>query len=204
MLEMLTDKIHLDRLKALGPAGYRLILRVRLTDSKKNMIDGMPPAWSALYNQRGYIMGDPVFLWGLVNNGAKRWEDIDINDYRGVLAKAKAFGLNYGVVVAQQIDGRHTALSVARSNSPYGDAEISSCVKLLNDILDSHYIHEQPKPNEVEILRLMSQGQSLEEIAVSLQIAISTVKKRLSRACTTLDAKTSVQAVAEAVRRQIV
>ena len=204
MSEMLTDKTYIDRLKTLGPAGHRLILRVRLTDSKKNMIDGMPPAWSALYNRRGYIMGDPVFLWGLVNNGAKRWEDIDIKDYRGVLTKAKAFGLNYGVVVSEQTDGRHTALSVARSDSPYSDAEISACVDLLNDISNSQHIREQPKPNEVEILRLMSQGHSLEEISVLQQIAISTVKKRLSRACATLGAKTSVQAVAEAVRRQVI
>ncbi|KIN61221.1 hypothetical protein Z945_2211 [Sulfitobacter noctilucae] len=60
-----------------------------------------------------------------------------------------------------------SVLSDNQHDSPYSDAEISACLDLLSDIANSQYIREQPKPNEVEILRLMSQGYSLEEISVS-------------------------------------
>lgn len=204
MQAAIVDQTSLDKIKQLGPAGFRLILRARLTDHTKIMVDGMPPEWSKVYNRRGYIMGDPVFLWGLVNVGAMRWADIGIKDYRGVLKKAKAFGLNHGVVVSHQENGRHTALSVSRNDRPYSDAEIVACETLLNEISADQIALKQPAPDELTILRLMSFGQSLEQIATSEGIAISTVKNRLNRARTTLGAKTSVHAVSEAVRRQLI
>jgi DNA-binding NarL/FixJ family response regulator len=148
-------------------------------------------------------MGDPVLLWSMFNSGAKRWSEIEINDYQGVLKKAKDFNLNFGVVVSKVINGRFSILSVSRDDREYTDAEIKACVTLLNEAIAQGGICPTLKPAEIDILRRLSQGQSLAEMAHTTSVPISTIKNRLNRARVALGAKSSTQAVAEAIQHKL-
>ncbi|MDZ4767366.1 MAG: response regulator transcription factor [Chloroflexota bacterium] len=56
---------------------------------------------------------------------------------------------------------------------------------------------------ELEILRLVAEGCSNQEIAAQLSIGVSTVKKHINHIYDKLDVKNRTQAVARARERQI-
>ena len=180
-----------------------MVRRARVTDRNKDFIDHVSAEWAALYNSRGYAIGDPVFLWCLLNVGTKRWSEIRIKDHRGVLKKAKTFGLNYGAVVSLSDQGHHSILSICHSEREFSDTELALCARYLDEALLEMDAKGPLKSQEIEVLKHLSEGQTLEATAVLTGAAISTVKNRLSRARTALDAKTATQAVAEAMRRKL-
>jgi len=189
-----------QKVKEIGPAGFRLVRNASVTDKVLDYIEGMPQAWVDLYIAQGYAMSDPVLIWSMLNSGAMRWSDIPVQDFNGVLEKAKVFGLNFGVVVSQIQDGRFSILSVARSDREYSQSEIDQVKRLLAEALSEQDDALTLKPKELEVLWALSQGASLEEIATEKGIAISTVKKRLNKARVELGAHSTIQAVAQAVR----
>lgn len=56
---------------------------------------------------------------------------------------------------------------------------------------------------EQQVLRALSHGKRQADIAGELSISVDTVKETVSRASKKLNAATSVQAVAEAIRRGV-
>lgn len=194
----------LNDICALSPAGFRLVRFARVTDSRKDMIDEMPASWSAEYDRNGYAMGDPVFLWCLMNQGTMRWSEIEIQDYRSVLQKAKKHGLNFGAVAARYNDGQHSILSISQSAREFSDDELELCAKYLQQAMDEIQKTPALKPKEIEVLKHLSYGHTLEETAQQTGAAISTIKNRLSRARRSLGADTATQAVAKAVRLNLI
>lgn len=195
------DEVLLAKVRRMGPQGFRLVRNATLLDPVKDFVEGMPEDWVKLYVANCYALCDPVLLWTVTNSGAKRWADIPIRDVKDVLKKAKAFGLEHGVIVAEQKDGRSSALSVARKGEPYTDEEIAQCEELFREAMYIEKPRNECAREDLHILEQLARGTSLEAIAAQDEIAISTVKYRLKRVRESLDAKSTTQAVAEAVRR---
>lgn len=194
----------LQEIKHLGPAGFRVVRNATITDTSSDFIEGMPDAWVKVYVENGYALGDPVFLWSVFNNGAKRWSEIAIDDFRGVLGAAKHYGLNFGGVASRVESGRFSILSVARGDREYTDAEIELCKELLNRAVLEGGPVALLKPSERDVLWALSQGVTLQELAAQTETSISTIKDRLKRARTALGARTATQAVAKATRKKLI
>lgn len=58
-----------------------------------------------------------------------------------------------------------------------------------------------PTPRHLEVLTALSNGRTREQAAADLGCGVETIKEHLKRARERLDATTSTQAVAEAIRR---
>ncbi|SFR50938.1 helix-turn-helix transcriptional regulator [Litoreibacter janthinus] len=190
-------------IKNLAPSGFRVVRNASITDAVSDFVEGMPEAWVKVYVKGGYAMGDPVFLWSVLNSGSKRWSEIRINDFHGVLEKSKEYGLNFGVVTSRLENGRFSILSVARADREYTDAEIDLCKGLLDKAVLEGGTIALLKPTERDVLWALSQGETLKDFAEQTGVPISTIKDRLRRARIALGAKTAAQAVAEAIRKKL-
>ena len=188
-------------IKRLGPVGFRLVRNAAITDTIIDFVDGLPEDWAKIYTDGGLVMGDPVFLWSALNRGVIRWSEIEIADFHGVLEMAKSYGLKFGIVASRLENGRLSLLSVAREDREYTDAEVELCGKLLDDALAQVANAPALKPVERDVLLALSEGETLEDVAKQTGASISTIKNRLKRARTALDAKTAIQAVVIATRR---
>jgi len=198
------NKELVEKVKKLAPAGFRLVKNGTITDPVSDFIEGMPEEWIKVYVAQGYAIADPVLLWSTLNSGAKRWSEIELDDFLGVLQKAKAYGLNYGVVVSKIVDGRFSIISVARDDREYTDDEIAICTDLLQQMMSDHDRPVALKQSEKDVLQLLSQGHSLENAARDAKVSISTLKYRLNRARLALGAKSSIEAVAKAVQQKLI
>jgi len=175
-----------------------------IPDNISDFVEGMPEEWVKVYAERGYALSDPVMLWSLCNNGAKRWSDVGVNDSLGLLEKAKFYGLNYGVVASEIENGRFSILSISRGDREYTDAEIDICSDLLKDAILEGKNTALLKQPELDVLWALSQGETLQELAERTDVSISTIKGRLRKARMALGAKTATQAVAEATRLKLI
>jgi len=191
-------------IRNLAPVGFRVVRRAAITDTVIDYVDGMPTDWSKVYADSGFIMGDPVFLWSALYSGVKRWSEIEITDFHGVLEMAKGYGLNFGVVASRQENGKFSILTVARSDREYTDAEVDLCSALLDQALSEVENVDLLKPLERDVLVALSQGDTLQEFAERTNTSISTIKARLQKARKALGAKTATQAVAEATRIKLI
>lgn len=193
----------LRKLETIAPAGFWLVRRVRMTARKKDILDHMPLDWSKRYREENYAVGDPVFFWSMFNKGTVRWSQINIADPRGVFRSAKEFGLNFGAISSMMDAGCYSMLSIARSDREYSDLELKDCEQLLHKALTESDRVPLLTPEQIQVLRDLSKGLTLESSAKSSGVAISTVKNRLNKARIALGSESSFQAVAEAVRREL-
>jgi len=145
------------------------------------------------------MLYDPVLRWAYENSGTCRWSELPINDPRDILHEACEFGLNFGMVTSYRRDEndiKRTMASFARDDRELRDGEILFLAEFIRAI------HEKSSPRlsvtdkEVEVLRLLTDGYLMKEIAVRLGISESAVKQRLTNLKSKLSAKTTPQAVA--------
>ena len=198
----LTDALR-EKLTELAPAGFWLVRRARMTDRNQDILDHMPPDWSKRYREKSYALGDPVFFWCMFNAGTIRWSEINIADPRGVFKKAKDYGLNYGAVTSMVEAGRHSMLSIARGDREYTNNELKQSDQLLREALAQADASPLLTPEQIQVLQDLANGLTLEASATASGVAISTVKNRLNKARNALGTTTSVQAVAEAIKREL-
>jgi len=96
---MMLQKIAISDLSDIAPAGYYLALRVGFAFPLEE-INALPPEWVSLYTVERFMMADPVIRWVYSQTGSIRWSEIEFEDSRGVLSRAKVHGLCYGVAVS--------------------------------------------------------------------------------------------------------
>ena len=81
-----------------------------------------PKRWMDYYSSAGLVLHDPTVHWGLSNLGHIRWVDLEAIDPKGVLERAKDFGIMSGVAIAVLISGSRSIASFARADREYDDA----------------------------------------------------------------------------------
>lgn len=189
-----------DEIRALARSGYYIALRVGFAFPMEE-INQLPADWVDCYTQNRYMLHDPVIRWVYGHTGSVRWSDIDLDDPRGVLARASDHGLRHGVAICcfdRNPEGQRSFGTFARPDREFRDDEIA---RLRAHLTLMHHEKAPPTnltPAELEALRMVKDGLRLKQIAHELGVTEGAIKQRLSNAKRKLGATTGAQAATRA------
>ena len=145
----------LEAVDRMSPAGFAIALHIRYSSSAF-VFQTYPPKWVEIYNERGYILHDPVVTWCFENTGWIRWRDLGDRDERGVMAEARRYGLLYGVSIALFEGGTRSIAGCARSDREYLDVEIAELRDLVHALHCETAGKETMPEEDLAALRAMS------------------------------------------------
>lgn len=148
-------KSALNDLKSAAPAGYAMALHVHYM-TPKFLFQSYPGEWTNYYSQNGLVMQDPTVRWGFENTGRIRWSDLAGSDPAGVLLKAAAYGIKYGITIAIDIANDRSFASFARGDREFTDTEAASIEAVMVSILGETSRLQRLAPETCEALRKMS------------------------------------------------
>lgn len=201
----------IEPVRRIGTAGYVVSFNFRFS-GPEFFESTYPEEWQRLYDERNYYSLDPVLLWAIANRkgGDKRWSEIPFPNpgklpfIQNVPERAAEYGMKYGAIISRNVNGRRSALSVAREDREVTNQEISILSHLFDEltrIVDgSCGLNEK----EVEVLNALYHGHTDASAAESLNIPLPTLKSCKSSARKKLGCKTATQAVALAVSRNYI
>lgn len=187
----------LDVLKEKAPTGYAIALHIEF-NAPKLLFQTYPVAWINHYEEKGYILNDPVVMWGFQNLGTCRWSDLDAIDARGVLIEAKSFDMNYGFVASIDVNSKNTIGGFSRSDREFTDAEITEITEILEMIHNEEVSAIKLTDKQKALLNEIANGARIEEASIHLGIPIVTVKAQLTSVRALLGTRTSAEAVQRA------
>lgn len=192
---------ELETLRTIGNRGFFVGFGINLSGAE-HMQNEFPEGWQEEYQKGIYYIADPVLIWVFSKTGRARWSKIPIADVRGVMIRARAYEMNYGAVFARHVRSKKCFLSVARNDRELTDDEMSNLDARFDAwttiILDRAALTDK----ELNVLRLLRDGEGQAAIADRLGISEATVKKRANTACAKLGARNRTQAVAIAMARR--
>ena len=189
------------RVRELAPSGFVLALNLRWV-GPEFLHSEYPKAWREIYESKNYFMFDPVFYWTLTKTGRTRWSEVGFPDPHGVSQKAKKYGLNFGAVFCQKVDGRRSFLATSRSDRELTEIEMDELQTLFEKWMK--VVSERPvlTEGELDVLKALKSGQAQAEVGTALNIATATVKKRLRSIRKKFGAATTAEAVSIAVEKR--
>ena len=123
----------LHELDQRSPAGFAIALHIRFT-TPTYLFQTYPARWMDHYSSAGLVVHDPTVHWGLQNVGHVRWADLEAFDSRGVLEKAKDFGIMNGVTISVVVSGSRSIASFARADRDYDEAEMEELQDILAEL----------------------------------------------------------------------
>lgn len=191
---------ELVSLRGIAPSGFIVAFNMTFR-GPEYMHSEYPEAWRAEYEDRNYFAGDPVLVWTIANSGTRRWSEISLPDVRGILKRAQLFSMNYGAVISTKNARKRSFITVSRPDRELTDGELqmlSAKFKIWVELVTGRAALTD---GELDVLRLMRDGEGQRNIAEALDIAESTVKQRAQKAVVKLGAKNRTHAVAIAVTR---
>lgn len=114
----------LEGMRDIATAGFTVAFNVSVF-GPEHLCSEFPQAWQDEYKENNYFAGDPVFLWAAGKQGTKRWSEIRIPDIRGLMKRARAHDLNYGLVCSLKRNGQRSFVTAARADREFLDTEIA-------------------------------------------------------------------------------
>ncbi|WP_456386071.1 autoinducer binding domain-containing protein [Profundibacter sp.] len=204
----LPDKIddYLERTKIvreIGLSGY--VFAINYTISGPEYFDTtFLPEWQQIYQDRGYFLKDPIFLWTLTHTGFKRWSEISFSSKSRVLQEATKFGLNYGVIFARRNGFSFSWFTVSRPDREITDDEIDYLDTLFDEFLDNIQRKEPLSNEEKRVLNAFANGASQREIAKANHMSEGKVKNLVRASKKKLGCKTLAQVVSTAVSMKLI
>lgn len=131
------DKINdlLSQIQDLAPSGFAIGFHIRLT-SPEFMFQTYPKGWLDVYAQKGFLMVDPTVRWGFSETGAIRWSEMEHLDDVGVLKQSAAYGMIYGLAIANETGESRSIAGFSRPDREYTDQEIAVLVDLVQKVHD--------------------------------------------------------------------
>jgi LuxR family transcriptional regulator len=136
MMGVETDILEsLTRLDRLCTAGYAIALHIHFT-TPRFLFQTYQRNWMKYYSEKGLVLKDPTVAWGFQNVGIARWSDLSENDPDGVLEKAWAYGLKFGVTYATDQGGSRTISSFARDDRENTAAEVDELSEIVLGLHD--------------------------------------------------------------------
>ncbi|KIT16581.1 Regulatory protein SdiA [Jannaschia aquimarina] len=202
MLETLIPNLddELARLRRTAPSGFVLAFNWSVM-GPEHMISEFPAEWRTEYEEKNYMVADPILIWAFSLSGVRRWSEVRLPDIRKVLERGRAHGLAYGAVFSQKRGLKRSVLSIAHDSREFTDEEIDAVDARFSLWCDLATNQAALTAKEIAVLQLLRDGEGQKEIAQILQIAETTVKQRAVSATKKLGAKNRTQAVAIALKR---
>ena len=197
-----------ERLAEIGNSGFAMALHVGLRRSV-HVYSTYPEEWARIYEQSHLIVLDPIMAWSIVNIGTARWSEIRKSirvpvDF--VLDRAAEHGLRYGAACSirnSAAKSRRCLLSVARSDRELTDKEIREVYDILTQIVAISDSLSGLSVSDAQTLQFLAQGMTQDEMAFTLGVSTSAIKKRVERVRLKLNARNPAHAVAIAFERGI-
>lgn len=197
MAQVFGIETHLERLDQIAPNGFFFGLHIRHTLPLFTH-QTYPSLWVNHYIREAYALRDPIIAWGLDRVGTCRWSEIDIPDPFNILGQAQEFGMNFGIAVSFGPLHSRTIATASRPDREFTDTEIASFA----DVIDAlHTIYQPPESltdAQTEALRRIAEGDRYAAAAAKLGISQSAFKARLTAARSSLQARTTVEAIQKA------
>ncbi|MCL7408598.1 autoinducer binding domain-containing protein [Marivivens donghaensis] len=197
MAQVFGIETHLERLDQIAPNGFFFGLHIRHTLPLFTH-QTYPSLWVNHYIREAYALRDPIIAWGLDRVGTCRWSEIDIPDPFNILGQAQEFGMNFGIAVSFGSLNSRTIATASRPDREFTDTEIASFA----DVIDAlHTIYQPPESltdAQTEALRRIAEGDRYAAAAAKLGISQSAFKARLTAARSSLQARTTVEAIQKA------
>lgn len=197
MAQVFGIETHLERLDQIAPNGFFFGLHIRHTLPLFTH-QTYPSLWVDHYIREAYALRDPIIAWGLDRVGTCRWSEIDIPDPFDILGQAQEFGMNFGIAVSFGSLNSRTIATASRPDREFTDTEIASFA----DVIDAlHTIYQPPESltdAQTEALRRIAEGDRYAAAAAKLGISQSAFKARLTAARSSLQARTTVEAIQKA------
>jgi LuxR family transcriptional regulator len=160
-----------------------------------------PVEWVKQYGEMNALLFDPTVAWGLAQEGAARWSEIDLPDPYGIFPKASSFGLVYGACMSIGANTSRTLGGLARSDRELTDAEIASALEITTIIHNQLELPQKLDEIHIETLEYYACGFSFDDIVRHLGISRTALTSRLRQARKRLDANSNVDAVRIASER---
>lgn len=197
MLKMEGINHWLDVLKKLSPAGYAIALHIEY-NAPKLMFQTYPVEWINYYEENGFVLNDPVVLWGFNNFGTCRWSDMAALDTKGVLQASRTYDMNYGAVVSIDAGKKHSIGGFARRDREFTDAEITEIEEILKVIHKEEISEIKLNEKQKDLLNMLANGGRIEEVSKRMGVSVVTVKSQLTVIRLLLGTRTSGEAVQRA------
>jgi LuxR family transcriptional regulator len=135
MLKDATIPVLLGEMNSTSPAGFAVALHIRFT-TPTFLFQNYPPGWLEEYTARGLHLNDPNVSWGFTHTGAIRWSELEKDDPAGVMARARDYGMAFGVAWALVRDESRNVAGFARAEREFTDEEIEALGQLLSRLHD--------------------------------------------------------------------
>ncbi|NVJ95438.1 MAG: autoinducer binding domain-containing protein [Marivivens sp.] len=197
MAQVFGIETHLERLDQIAPNGFFFGLHIRHTLPLVTH-QTYPSRWVNHYIREAYALRDPIIAWGLDRVGTCRWSEIDIPDPFNILGQAQEFGMNFGIAVSFRPLHSRTIATASRPDREFTETEIGSFA----DVIDAlHTIYQPPESltdAQTEALRRIAEGDRYAAAAAKLGISQCAFKARLTAARSSLQARTTVEAIQKA------
>lgn len=178
--------------------------------------------WVCRYTERNYFRIDPVVAMAIRASLPVDWSTVDHEsaEAKRIFTEADAFGVGRnGVTIPIRGMGGERALLSITSNHSSREWR-ASCAKVLREFYYiAHLVHDRAvrlsglragdiphslSPRELQCVTLSARGQTPKQVAASLRISDSAVRLYLKCARLKLGCATITQAIAKAVRLEIV
>lgn len=188
------------RLTELAPEGYNFGFHIRYSRPSVVRLT-YRESWSKFYSNQNFILSDPAVIWGLTNNGARRWSEIELPDPLNVFGHAAKHGYAFGVSIGCGDAHSKTLGSAGRPDREFNDdeiKEITEAVQKLHDILDTR---GKLKQHQIDALQAKEAGLTYDEICEKLDISRTALKNRFAGARRALGVKTNDEALRVAIER---
>ncbi|MEY2961941.1 MAG: hypothetical protein RLZ60_1771 [Pseudomonadota bacterium] len=197
MAQVFGIETHLERLDQIASNGFFFGLHIRHTLPLFTH-QTYPSLWVNHYIREAYALRDPIIAWGLDRVGTCRWSEIDIPDPFNILGQAQEFGMNFGIAVSFGPLHSRTIATASRPDREFTETEIGSFA----DVIDAlHTIYQPPESltdAQTEALRRIAEGDRYAAAAAKLGISQCAFKARLTAARSSLQARTTVEAIQKA------
>lgn len=195
---------ELAYLSELGNAGF--IMGFGLSyGSADHLSNHYPPAWTKLYEEENFLVGDPVLMWTLTRTGYVRWSRVRYPDPRKIMPLAARYGLRFGATCSLKFQGKRSFVTVARHDRELTDSEIEVLNAKFTIWTRCVYVDKsQFSEGELLVLRKLADDYTYAEIAKDLELSVSGVKVRLSSVQKKLGTKKPMSAVSIASALRII
>jgi LuxR family transcriptional regulator len=162
------------------------------------MFQTYPVEWINYYEENGFVLNDPVVMWGVTNFGTSRWSDMAALDTKGVLKASRAYGMSYGAVVSIDAGKKHSIGGFARSDREFTEAEITEIEEILRLIHKEEISEIKLNEKQKSLLNTLASGARIEEASKRMGVSVVTVKSQLTVIRLILGTRTSGEAVQRA------
>jgi LuxR family transcriptional regulator, quorum-sensing system regulator SdiA len=192
--DTLEFKQERSMLEYLAPAGYHLGLRWRFGQPQMQL-STIPDAWAQEYTENAYVLRDPLIAWAVTKAGAIRWSDLELPDHFGILERASAHGLNFGVSFSIGERQSRTILALCRSDREFTDEEMAWGHAVGTVLHRKTGDGKTLTIGQRNALRMIAEGWKYPQAAERLGIAEGALKARLVSVRKALGVDTTPEAI---------